>query len=779
MLFNATRSRSVRVDPSVIRAHDFAFALTLVLIAAGSAAAKPSFAITPEPAWATKRPVVASNPAAGGLPSSIILDDEETRVTNNRLESFYHRGQRVDTSAGLEDVSQLRFYFEPSYQRLAIHFIRIIRGNETIDALKSSETKVVQAEEELDDQLYNGTLVVVTFLNDLRVGDVVEYAYTVTGANPVFGGRFARRFYLAGQAPIQTSSIRVLMPVDRVLQIRSRGAKLAPRVSTVGGEKEYLWEQTDVPAIEFEDSTPTWSDQVPSVTVSEFADWGSVVQWALPLYATGEPPSPEVKTRIAAWINQFPAPEQRMVAALRFVQQEIRYLGIELGPYSHRPNPVSRTLMRRFGDCKDKSLLLATILRNLGIDAAVALVSVANRHSLDEFQPSPEAFDHAIVQARIGGKTYWLDPTYDSQRGTVAQYYDPPFERALVLREDSKTLEIIPFTKSESPTTMIQEKYVVRGSNLPVSFAITSTYRGPDADRKRAELSIHSPSEMARFFLNYYAQAIPSIKAEGLPTVHDDQESDTIVITEKYIIDSFWKDKYHYFSGDLIYDELRPPDISKRSQPLAISHPTFITQSIEVDLPSPANLEPGAERIGDDAFRFDYEYASDGNIIKLTYSLQTLRDNVLPDSVARYLSLIDKIHNSTGLSLPQTSHTVVRTNSESPGTRALQVMAVLVGATVLFTFIALKLRRRAEEKRRAFGIEQTPGGTLATAVRCQSPTDIEVLAKRFKCGCGHHPFKPEALDDQQTLIYDGERLATLRLKCDVCKRANDFYFVKP
>ena len=66
----------------------------------------------------------------------------------------------------------------------------------------------------------------------------------------------------------------------------------------------------------------------------------------------------------------------------------------------------------------------------MGIDCTIALVNTSAGHVLDNYQPSPDAFDHAIVQARIGGRTFWLDPTIESQRGNVDAYFDPFYERA-------------------------------------------------------------------------------------------------------------------------------------------------------------------------------------------------------------------------------------------------------------------------------------------------------------------------------------------------------------
>ena len=146
---------------------------------------------------------VCAKSETGSASSTFLLDDHQIKVGQKRLNATTTTCRRIETAAGLSDVSQLKFYFEPSYQQLAIHFIRIRRDGALIDALKPSEIKVIQQEEDLNQQLYNGTLAALIFLNDLRVGDIVDYAYTVSGENPVLGGRFAETLYLADRQPIQ------------------------------------------------------------------------------------------------------------------------------------------------------------------------------------------------------------------------------------------------------------------------------------------------------------------------------------------------------------------------------------------------------------------------------------------------------------------------------------------------------------------------------------------------------------------------------------------------
>ena len=91
--------------------------------------------------------------------------------------------------------------------------------------------------------------------------------------------------------------------------------------------------------------------------------------------------------------------------ALAFVQDELRYTGIELGPDSYRPAPPVETFRLRYGDCKAKALLLCTLLREMNLEAYPALVNTSARETVARRLSSPFAFNHVIVKLLLDGKT--------------------------------------------------------------------------------------------------------------------------------------------------------------------------------------------------------------------------------------------------------------------------------------------------------------------------------------------------------------------------------------
>jgi transglutaminase-like putative cysteine protease len=89
----------------------------------------------------------------------------------------------------------------------------------------------------------------------------------------------------------------------------------------------------------------------------------------------------------------------RIEPVCKFVQKQITYLEVTIDKDSmagYRPHAAGEVFENRYGDCKDKAVLLCTLLHSIGVEARVMLVnSGAPRRNLPSW---PSAFfNHAIV----------------------------------------------------------------------------------------------------------------------------------------------------------------------------------------------------------------------------------------------------------------------------------------------------------------------------------------------------------------------------------------------
>ena len=752
-----------------------------VLLAVGASAqarGKPSFRVQHAPAWVLPPPsgpvATVSDEATGGL--FYTLEDHQQRVTETSTERYYHESYRVNSQAGLDAGSQIKPEFDPTYQELIFHSISIKRGDKVINALRPREIKLIQPENNLDEREYNGRISALVFLNDVRVGDVVDYDYSVNGSNPVMRGRFAGRFFLIGDNPIQLLRRRLLWGSARSLHFKGFNTNIEPAVREVGAFLEYTWERENVLPMQVDDGIPEWFNPYPTVQLSDFSGWDDVTGWAVPLFKTDIAAEPELVRQTLAWKAASPDTGDRLVAALRFVQDEVRYLAIEIGPYSNRPNPPSTVFKRRYGDCKDKSLLLVTMLNELGIESYPALVNTKSQNQVSRFQPSPFAFDHCIVKAIYGGKTLWLDPTASLQRGTLENLSDQDEGFALVLKEGGRALEVIPAPANDHVLVTVNEVYVADRPGTPVSLEVTTTFHDSEADAQRYWLTRHPVSEVAKEFLNYYAHTDASISADGPPTVTDDPVQNSLVISERYKIPDFWSAGERELFADRINQELERPSITQRGMPLAISYPAYVEQTIELRSPNRPAIAPASGTLSDEAVHFEYKVGVSGNTARMKYMYRSLQDHLDAVKVARHLELIESIRSTLSQRVPH--------SDSSPGSEEMSgtAAALAIGALVVpFVIIGLVLGVRRSKKSmrlRAFrqGLQIDYGAGPENPVQIASEAVLPELLRSLRCRCGAaYPFDGDGMS-RQRLMYDGRRLIAVTLSCNACGSTLDRYF---
>ena len=154
--------------------------------------------------------------------------------------------------------------------------------------------------------------------------------------------------------------------------------------------RKLVFDERSMPRIDSEPDTPPDHYGQRWLQFSEFSDWDEVSSWASELFQMREVASEEFRSLVAT-LRSKPTPEERVTAALAFVQAEIRYFSVSLGESSHRPSQPDLVLERRYGDCKDKSLLLMSLLKELNIPSRAVLLKSEGRKSISKSLPSPQA----------------------------------------------------------------------------------------------------------------------------------------------------------------------------------------------------------------------------------------------------------------------------------------------------------------------------------------------------------------------------------------------------
>ena len=623
----------------------------LSLLLTGGLAAQGVYHIAPPAPWVkpmaalTAAPIPAA-PVTEGFETLLI--DRQEAVRGPRVERFMHAAYRLLNEEAVQQYSQIELVADSSYEHLVLHTVRVTRNGRTRDQLQASRIRVVQRESQIDSKIFEGSLSVIVVLEDVRRGDVVDYSYTRLGGNPVFAGHYMSTFVLQETVPLHHVAFRLLWPLDRALFVDPRQTNLKPAVHDVAGYREYVWNDTHVSPKVLDANLPTWYNALPQIRLSDFASWSAVAAWGDTLFASTAAVPPALAAPLAQIRRTQASALARVLAALRYVQDEIRYVGIEIGVNSHVPHPPATVMRRRYGDCKDKVLLLITMLRALGVVARPALVSTDYLEHIRTFHPSANLFDHAIVQAELDGRVYWLDPTERYQRGDLVSGI-PFFGAALVLGRQADSLSTIPRSPLVEPLTDVAVSLELRGVDSAARMRVETRYRGRQADLIRTSIRTTSAEELRRDYTNFYSQLYPAIRSDVAPAISDDETANQIQTTERYSVPGFW----HFSRGENGYvGTFEPLELSNavpvatgasRTMPLAVAHPRHIHYAITARLAEGWRIAPEHEKIETSAVRFAYDLSVEGSALTLTYDYLTLADHVLPGAVADHLEKLARL----------------------------------------------------------------------------------------------------------------------------------------
>lgn len=582
---------------------------------------------------------------------SYLLVDEQWQVREGGQSHYAHIVNKALNSTGVEEVSQISIDFDPAYQSLLLHRILIHRNGRILDRIDRSQIDLIQQEKDLEYQIYDGSKTLNVFIEDVRPGDSVEYSYTIVGANPVFSGHFSAQLDLRWEVPVGRVHYRVLWPSSRQLQIRNHETGIEPVKRTFGQSTEYVWNEDRVKALVSDKDIPDWYDPFPAVYLSDFDGWDEVAAWAWPLYKPVVN-TPAQQTIIAPILKTTNTTEQRVLAALHFVQNEVRYLGIEMGVRSHEPNTPDAVLKQRFGDCKDKSRLLVSLLQGMGIEASPALVNTDSGMRLKDVLPSPTEFDHTIVLARVNGRNYWLDPTRAHQGGSLDAIYQPDYDYALVVAEHGSDLVKMSDDINTVHNKTVEETFDLRDAfDKPASYRILTHQDGYYADSLREQLAETDLHRIERSFLNYTAHYYPDVRIADSLKVDDDEQLNRITLTESYTIPDIWtkSDDERYiitgFRPYLIDDHVDEVSAPIRTMPYAVTHPVRYRQTTRILLPEGSSFDKEFSEVRDKAFRFTRKVDFSDNVLVLDYLYESLSDHVDPGDIQAYSKDIRAVQN--------------------------------------------------------------------------------------------------------------------------------------
>ena len=318
---------------------------------------------------------------------------------------------------------------------------------------------------------------IITMPNVVK-GSTIEYEYTIFNKYSPIKGEYFDSVALYSAAPFKHIIVTLDAPDSIKLYFKYMNTERKPETAGAKGRTVYRWEfkEDDVydenlgkeirvpPAIEF----------LPMTLISTMKDWSEFSSWYWEEFSKNIVSIPEIKSEVAKITGDKKSPEDKIMAIAKYLRDNYRYVAMNLNEHNYEPNPANEVFKNKFGDCKDQTVLLITMLNEIGVEAYPVLVCGQANGDPASILPDPSAFDHLIAGVKLENKIYFLDPLEDGYRFGETPY-SLEGSYAFIVDGDKGKFIRIPFMelKQKVSISMSRIKLRANGNALVENVAIS------------------------------------------------------------------------------------------------------------------------------------------------------------------------------------------------------------------------------------------------------------------------------------------------------------------
>jgi hypothetical protein len=263
----------------------------------------------------------------------------------------------------------------------------------------------------------------------------------------------------AFDAAYENTSCKLTVPQELDIRYKAFNTSIKPTVTTTGTWKVYEWKNQQQKMLNREPGSIAARYLLPRIAIApnlfeyddykgSFKTWKDYGLWYYNFYEEKEPFKADVQERIQSSVAHLSTAREKVDFLYKKMQQDTRYVSIQLGIGGLKPFPASYVEEKKYGDCKALSNYMKHMLKVVGINSYAAIIkSGANASPADVDFPN-EGFDHVILCVPLEKDTVWLECTSKlTPPGIPGNFTEN--RNALLVTEKGGVLVNTPRSKSE------------------------------------------------------------------------------------------------------------------------------------------------------------------------------------------------------------------------------------------------------------------------------------------------------------------------------------------
>ena len=368
------------------------------------------------------RDLIKTSPGQAEYPDAgaIVLFNEETfRISSDytAIEEL-HLLIKILNDRGKAKYGEVKLGYDSTYEKIEIEYARTIKPDGEIIPVGAKHIRDISEYPEYP--LYSNARLRIISMPELTEGAVIEYKAKKYINKLIKGKEFCGNFPIQDFEPYLNQRINLIIPDEYNVNIKSYNPSyveyalsFSPQIESVEDGTKYMWEFKNIPEIITEPSMSPYIEITPYLCISSLNEWEEVYNWWASLVVDRINIDKAIEEKTQELIKDKNTPEEKAKAIYHWVASKIRYVGVEYGEAGFEPHYATEIFKNKYGDCKDQSMLLISMLRYAGISAYPVLIGTKGSYLLDEEFPTL-IFNHAICLAKVGERLVFLDPTAET-----------------------------------------------------------------------------------------------------------------------------------------------------------------------------------------------------------------------------------------------------------------------------------------------------------------------------------------------------------------------------
>lgn len=321
----------------------------------------------------------------------------------------------------LGDYSEIELHYDNYYQAISKLHVETINEDGQIIRLPDD---AIHDQKASQDQFYDNSRAIRFSPRGLKLGSIIRFRFHSEGKRPRIENHwFADHHFHYIQDipvsnsirldPVRVSEYEVRLPSSKKLTFSEHQITEKPTIEKQADQNRYTWIIKNLNTVKIEQNMPHLYELVPNVEMTTLANWSEVDRWAHDQVKPALTRDADVDALAKSLAKSTDSVKKKSEAVFHYVQKNIRYVYAHVNRNGYSPHHASEVLKNRYGDCKDQSALIVSLLRSLGVKAQTSLVNtyadVVRKDSLPSL-----GFNHMIVSVQDQNRTYWLDTSGDT-----------------------------------------------------------------------------------------------------------------------------------------------------------------------------------------------------------------------------------------------------------------------------------------------------------------------------------------------------------------------------